>query len=169
MTHPHRAWQDMPDEESDARWSQFAARFRFRTGVRPEDWPAMDEPVPSVTYDLTPLFEAAEPESSAVLGWLERQVLAALTEAFPPGERLAVLDWQHTGHWFRPQVAWEGPWPVSVFPNGDYHLFLTEDMAEGMLGHPWERTLCVFGSRLTTALVPRLSRLPVARSAVGLR
>ncbi|MER6284420.1 DUF2716 domain-containing protein [Streptomyces sviceus] len=164
MTQHDRAWEAMPDEESHAHWTEFIARHGFRPGVRPEDWPALDEPVPSVTYDLTPLFEAVEPESTAVLDRLERLVLAALTEAFPVGERLAVLDWQHTGHWFRPQLASDAPWPVPAFPNGDYHLFLTEDMTDGLLGHPWERTLCVFGPRLTATLVPRLSWLPVTRS-----
>ncbi|MEU1481343.1 DUF2716 domain-containing protein [Streptomyces sp. NPDC005760] len=164
MTPSNAAWEAMPEEESEARWSRFIDRFRFRPGVHPEDWPAVDEPAPSVTYDLTPLFEAAEPESSAVLDRLERQVLASLTEAFPAGERLAVLDWQHTGQWFRPHLAADVPWPVPVFPNGDYHLFLTEDLTDGILGHPWERTLCVFGPRLTATLVPRLNWLPVARS-----
>ncbi|MEU5671031.1 DUF2716 domain-containing protein [Micromonospora sp. NPDC047753] len=39
----------------------------------------------------------------------------------------------------------------------DYYAFLTEDMTEGTFGHPWEQTLCVFGSHLMPKLVPLLS------------
>jgi len=56
-------------------------------------------------------------------------------------------------------------WPTTVFPNGDYTIFLTEDMSTGTFGHPWEQTLCVFGEPMVSALVPMLaSWLPIKRS-----
>ncbi|MFB4279141.1 DUF2716 domain-containing protein [Nonomuraea sp. MTCD27] len=41
-----------------------------------------------------------------------------------------------------------------MFPNGDYYVFLSEDRTNGTFGHPWEQTLCIFG----TSLIPELAR-----------
>lgn len=37
---------------------------------------------------------------------------------------------------------------LSIVPDGDYHMFFTKDMKQGVLGHPWEQTLCLFGEDL---------------------
>ncbi|MEV0150210.1 MULTISPECIES: DUF2716 domain-containing protein [unclassified Nonomuraea] len=43
--------------------------------------------------------------------------------------------------------------------------FLSEDMTNGTFGHPWEQTLCIFGSSLLPELAPLLtSWLPVKRA-----
>jgi hypothetical protein len=56
-------------------------------------------------------------------------------------------------------------WPVEIFPDGDYYVFLSEDMTVGTFGHPWEQTLCVFGDPLLSTLVPLLtSWLPIKRA-----
>lgn len=44
-----------------------------------------------------------------------------------------------------------------MFPNGDYYTFARPDFSEGTFGHPWERTLCVFGPRLVETLGRTLS------------
>jgi Protein of unknown function (DUF2716) len=50
------------------------------------------------------------------------------------------------------------------FPNGDYYIFLTEDLTQGTFGHPWEQTFCVFGRDLVGALGRQLAEwLPVKR------
>jgi hypothetical protein len=55
---------------------------------------------------------------------------------------------------------------VEVFPDGDYYIFLTEDMSVGRFGHPWRQTLCIFGTGLVESLVPKLTAwLPVRRRA----
>ncbi len=52
-----------------------------------------------------------------------------------------------------------------MFPDGDYHIVLTEDMTIGTFGHPWEQTLCVFGAALVDTLAQTLtSWLPAKRS-----
>jgi hypothetical protein len=79
---------------------------------------------------------------------------------------MAVLDWNHQCYWFRPdlQVHRGGPWSLSVWPDGDYYVFLTEDLSAGTFGHPWEQTLHVFGEPLLTILVPLLTGwLPITR------
>jgi hypothetical protein len=39
-------------------------------------------------------------------------------------------------------------WPGTAYPDGDYYLYVPADLRMGTFGHPWERTLCVFGDRL---------------------
>ena len=48
--------------------------------------------------------------------------------------------------------TFDAEWPVPVFPNGDYYIFARPDFSTGTFGHPWEKTLCVFGSELVQTL-----------------
>ena len=86
----------------------------------------------------------------------------------PPAERVIALDWQHQGYYFRPE-RFEGHWEIPPFPDGDYYIFLSEDMTEGWFGHPWEQTICVFGSRAVYSLalgLPKLFTSPVRSDGV---
>ncbi|WIM93883.1 DUF2716 domain-containing protein [Actinoplanes oblitus] len=170
------AWTPMRADETDAVWDRFDSRFAFRPSIYDIHWPGITEPTPSVTFDLSGLDDAPAwartPETppaaalSARIDALDAMALLAFTEIVPDGARMAVLDWQHRCHWFRPdlQAHRGGPWTQSVCPDGDYYIFLTEDLAAGTFGHPWERTLCVFGEPLMTTLVPLLTGwLPITR------
>jgi hypothetical protein len=155
------AWSPIPDEDS-SYWTAFERRFAFRPGTDPATWPAIREPTPSLTIDLSPIFR----DGGRRAGDVDALALEAMVEAFPAGTRLVALDWFHFGYWFWPHrfAAHGGSWPVPVFPNGDYRIFLTEDMTAGLFGHPWEQTLCVFGQPLINELSPKLTRwLPVKR------
>jgi Protein of unknown function (DUF2716) len=47
-------------------------------------------------------------------------------------------------------------WDVGgLFPNGDYTIFVGRDYALGILGHPWEHSLCVFGEPAVAAFAAR--------------
>ncbi|MBG0819322.1 DUF2716 domain-containing protein [Planomonospora sp. ID91781] len=171
MTAP--AWQQIESERYEDFWAAFDARFNFRPQYKPShelyDEPAINEPTPSVTIDLSPIFAtsgsaqfAAAQDAVNILG------LLAMTRTFTVSQRLLVLDWQHPswGFWPHRQALTDTPhWPVEIFPDGDYYIFMSEDMANGTFGHPWEQTLCVFGADLTATLVPLLtSWLPIKRS-----
>lgn len=161
---PDAAWEQIPMENYENFWGPFDARFNFRPNV----WqhPGIIEPTPSVTVDLAPIFASKPAEFAAAEGAVNALALLAMTRVFAPTERLLVLDWQHQSWWFRPHQQatrddWQ--WPVEVFPNGDYYAFLTEDMSTGTFGHPWERTLCIFGE-LAPVLAPMLTAwLPIKR------
>jgi hypothetical protein len=45
---------------------------------------------------------------------------------------------------------------ITPVPDGDYYAFLTEDLAMGIFGHPWEGSICVFGRPLVERLCPIL-------------
>nr|MDH3176160.1 DUF2716 domain-containing protein [Bacillus pumilus] len=62
------------------------------------------------------------------------------------------LDWQHECYWITPYGSFEkdefGEWTVPVLPNGDYYFFLSKEMHWGLLGHPWEQSITIFGEGL---------------------
>lgn len=123
-------------------------------------WPAIDEPRPSVTIDLGPIFAGEHAQFAAGADAVNSLALAALVRVLDSDASVVVLDWQHQTYRFRPHSFACRPsrqWPTTVFPNGDYHAFLTEDMSTGTFGHPWEQTLCVFGESLVSTLVPMLT------------
>jgi hypothetical protein len=160
----NEAWQQIRDYEQF--WAPFAARLHFRTGLTPDTWPAIAEPAGSVTFDLSPVFERAD-DFTAGEDALQEQALSAMVAVFSDDIPLVALDWQHQSYWFWPhrQLVEGEPWRITPFPNGDYHAFITQDLAQGTFGHPWEQTVCVFGSDLTDVLVPALAAwLPVKRS-----
>ena len=159
--HEEPAWVPIGGESYAARWVPFAERFGFRAGTTSEAWPGIAEPHPSVTIDLGPIFRDTDHgRSAAGQRALNALGLLAMTTSFDIDVRLLVLDWQHANYhvWPHRLASQDYPqWPVDVFPDGDYHVFLTEDMTTGMFGHPWEQTLCVFGEPLVTTLVPLLT------------
>ncbi|WP_382310393.1 DUF2716 domain-containing protein [Herbiconiux sp. UC225_62] len=128
----------------------------------------MQEPIPSITFDLSAIPDGA-PRATAV-----RAINSEAQRCFVwalGGETLVVLDWQHTSWLFSPADEASNPecddplngHPI-VFPDGDYYAFMTADLREGTFGHPWERTLCVIGDRLIRTLGASLSTwLPTVR------
>lgn len=56
-------------------------------------------------------------------------------------------------------------WRIPVYPNGDYHIFARDGFDEGTFGHPWERTLCVYGPLMVATLGRTLATwLPTVRT-----
>ncbi|MFF7251305.1 DUF2716 domain-containing protein [Embleya sp. NPDC008237] len=141
-------------------WDRFDARFAFRPSVC--EFPGITEPSPSITWSLDAL---RDDPGDRNLDRLVDVVQDGLVDRCGPGESLWLLDWQHTCHRLRPDVpgtdmflprvlegrSREG-WPFGPYPDGDYHVFLAEDLRFGTFGHPWEHTFCVFGAELLDAI-----------------
>jgi hypothetical protein len=159
------AWVEITEQHYRRVWDEFYERFRFKPSTCPEDWPSFVGPPGTVTLDLAAIFQS-DPfyERERQLGQV---VLASLRRVFDERTPLLALDWQHPAYQFWPHRQSgdfiEADSPFSPFPDGDYYIFLTEDMSQGTFGHPWERTLCVWGDDLVRDLVPEL-RLPVKRA-----
>ena len=160
------AWQELGRADYDRYWARFNTSFGFRAGVKRESWPAISEPVPSVTYDLSVIQDGAG--RGAAYDAINAEALRAFVWAMPEISELIVLDWQHPGYRFSPAahaLTWRAEWKVPVYPDGDYYAFLREDFSEGTFGHPWEQTLCVIGERLIQSLGCSLGTwLPTKRS-----
>ena len=190
------AWEDMSRAESDGLWDHFYERFGFHPSTKREG-PGIQEPTPSFTLDVSGICRVDASNRVANMDSFVRQVrdldlkaAAAFQRCTSRSDRIAVLDWQHPCYWLWPHrldleelrrtweldpgVTAEGAhhlsWPDmrrSVYPDGDYYIFLGEDLSFGTFGHPWEQTICVFGrTLLDTRLVEEIA-LPVVRCDGG--
>jgi hypothetical protein len=148
------AWTAVDLDQYETYWQPFDAQFRFRPGMNPSTWPAIREPTPSITIDLAPVFENGGAQFASGANAVNALGLYAFTRVIEKDQQLMVLDWQHPCYRFSPhrQSLTSSTWPVTIFPDGDYHAFLTQDLSVGTFGHPWEQTLCVFGEPLIERL-----------------
>lgn len=154
---PAGAWEKLTNERNDLYWSGFTNKFSFHPGVREDSFPGIDEPTPSVTFALPkgPTKELYSLNNRR----LNSDTLSGFRFATDTALELVVLDWQHQGYLFRPDDASTQDadnWKLSVYPNGDYHIFVTASLEYGIFGHPWERTICIFGEKLVSTLSPLL-------------
>ncbi|WP_316528470.1 DUF2716 domain-containing protein [Kitasatospora brasiliensis] len=146
-------------EHSDI-WDRFHSEFDFRPNTYV--FPGITEPAPSITWSLDALDD--DPGDRG-LHRLVDVVQDGLVKCSRPGEALWILDWQHTCYRLRPDLpptdmflprVLEGRtregWPLTPYPDGDYAVFLAEDLRFGTFGHPWESSFCVFGAELLDAV-----------------
>ncbi|GAA2469815.1 DUF2716 domain-containing protein [Winogradskya humida] len=142
------AWEPISMEVDDAYWDPFYQRFDFRPSMY--HWPAITEPEPSLTIDLGPIFAGGHAQFGAGAAAINSLALVALTRVLDSDTSLVVLDWQHQSYRFWPQLfacQADPRWATTVFPNGDYYIFLSEDMSTGTFGHPWEQRSVCSGNR----------------------
>lgn len=162
---PGPAWSELSSADNEATWKAFEHRHGFRADTSPGGWPAIREPEPSVTFDLSVIEDG--PRRGSAYDAINAEALRCFVWALGDVDELLVLDWQHPAYRFRPAaqaLTWESDWRVPVYPDGDYYAFLTPDLREGTFGHPWEGTLCVIGHRLGDTLGRSLSTwLPTLR------
>jgi hypothetical protein len=107
---------------------------------------------------------------------LNRKTLKAFRRCVPPGKRIYTLNWQHECFFFNPhkqvETADTKAWKIPVLPDGDYYIFVAQDLSFGIFGHPWEQTICIFGSDLLEAFEsdnPRLLNVVVRKDGKRLR
>lgn len=133
-------------DDNDPVWAGFSEMYKFRPSTLAENWPGIAEPIPSRTYGIQHFYG---PDFNQLTKELSEYYLACFKTVIPKGQSLFVLDWHHTCFVFDPHAGFEfesmEEWPISPLPNGDYYIFLTEDLKGGFFGHPWEQTICVMG------------------------
>jgi Protein of unknown function (DUF2716) len=150
------AWEELSESEDKIIWTSFEKTFNFHPSIIPKDWPSFKEPLPSKTFDISIMFNSSSEEFNFLNGDLLINCLLAFRDCLTKSDFLYVFDWQHPSYKFFPHSDFkfrnEKEWKVSVFPNGDYYIFISKDFTFGSLGHPWERTICIFGDCLINAL-----------------
>jgi len=162
-------WVELSEHDYTRLWERFDATFGFRAGTTADAWPAIREPAPSVTFDLSVI--PYGPKRGAAYDAINAEALRCFVWALADVDEMFVLDWQHPAYRFFPghqALTWQAEWTIPVYPDGDYYAFLTPDLAEGTFGHPWERTLCVIGRRMVDSLGRSLGTwLPIKRENGG--
>ncbi len=149
------AWEELHSNDYDRAWALFTATFRFRPSIHATDWPGIVEPIGSVTYDISEAYNHDDPWLRPVRSEINLQFLSFFQRIVPAGGWCYAMDW-HQGWRFFPHRDFESrdlrSWGVSVLPHGDYTLFMTPDLRNGLFGHPWEGTVCVFGDALLASV-----------------
>jgi hypothetical protein len=80
------------------------------------------------------------------------KLLSALRHCARPGERLWVIEWQHTWYYLDPSAA-AGGWPYPPLPDGDACNVVAPDFRFGVISG-WRATgpVTLFGAELLAAL-----------------
>lgn len=146
------AWRLLSDRETRRAWDRFDRHFAFRPCVTADAWPSIREPTPSVTWDISAAWSDPDPFLRSTNAVVNAAFLSAFQSWLSPSDSILALDWQHPCYQFFPhrrQGAWPPEeWPIPVIPAGDYYVFVANDLLDGLFGHPWESSVCVFGTGL---------------------
>ncbi|HST05562.1 MAG TPA: DUF2716 domain-containing protein, partial [Chloroflexia bacterium] len=131
------AWKTLTDTERIAAWDRFYDEFDFRPSTKPQDWPGIKEPAPSITYSISSFYGSAK-RADILEKDLNIKTLRAFQKCIGQDERIYVLNWHHNCFWFYPHrifhVYKPRGWRVPVLPNGDYYIFLSTDFSFGLFG-----------------------------------
>lgn len=150
-------WQELQPDEYDSVWDRFYSRFKFRPDYYERSIPAISEPTPFETFDLS------QDIDDSFIDVMNAIFAKAFSKISKPQRHIYVLDWHHTCYKFDPQES--AAWTLGIFPDGDYYIFLADDFSFGTFGHPWQLSLCVFGQSLLDATSEQLlGILPLIRS-----
>jgi hypothetical protein len=92
---PPEAWTELGRAEYDDAWARFEGRFGFRAGVAADAWPAIREPVPSLTFDLSVISDGAQ--RGAAYDAINAEALRAFVWALPDQDELLASIFHRAG------------------------------------------------------------------------
>jgi hypothetical protein len=152
-----KPWRILEETESLEVWQRFARVFEFKPSMAVSlDNPTFKEPLPSVTFDVS---DDSEDENSTEDDF-DKRMLEHLARCTEKDEEVYILDWHHTCYAIYPHHITARDCPFTLFyPNGDYIITLSKDFSWGTLGHPWEQSICIFGSKLIDAVLSKRPKL----------
>ena len=159
-------WREV---DNDKAWVLFNERFEFAPNYYERATPAIELPTDSVVIDLSPIVEHSGARFAAGIAAISSSALRAFVWLADDDELIA-LDWQHHAYRYKPgeHALSTRPMVVPVFPDGDYVAHMKPDLRWGTVGHPWQRTLTIWGddliATLGTELLTWLPRHPQSRS-----
>ncbi|WP_339169663.1 DUF2716 domain-containing protein [Paenibacillus sp. FSL R5-0341] len=146
-------WMEIDSSLDYQLWERVCKDFNFKPSIHKEEWPSFTPPSPFIVYNIAHLYG---PNFEKLYSDLETCITKAMIESSDEDDYLYVLDWQHESYLFNPRL--DSPknelneWPIPLYPNGDYYFFIEKDFSWGYLGHPWEKSICIFGEELLRAI-----------------
>ena len=166
------AWTILTDKEQNEIWDRFYKDFSFRPSTAKRDFPGISEPTPSVTFDISNIYCD---KAFALNKNLQENFLKVFQNITNNDDWIYALEWQSSCYKFFPHKPfdlvchYEGcsepmEWIIPILPDGDYYIFLTQDLKSGVFGHPWEKTMCIFGENLLQELnqnMPKIFGKPI--------
>lgn len=161
-------WRKLEEPEYTHIWDYVYDGLGFHPSTAFSHWPGFREPTPSVTFKLSSPWVPEEVEEFYEVMW------EALKSCSPPGKEIYSLDWHHECFTYDPHAFPPPPQELQftrgLYPNGDYGITLSHDLSWGVLGHPWEFTICIFGQPLLNVIEknpPKLFRHIIRRDGWG--
>ena len=67
------------------------------------------------------------------------------------GYPVYAMDWQHESFKFDSLEESKAA-PISIYPDGDYYIFVDSKAINGSFGHPWRQTICFFGTKVIDSI-----------------
>jgi hypothetical protein len=145
-------WIELSKLEYKEVWDRIYKEFKFEPSI--SDFPSFKVPSPFITYDVSLLLNGSldSHKYDEIYNDLEEKSLLVFQELTRKNEYMYALEWQGLGSWINPRLEFPkdefDEWPVPIFPNGDYYFFIHKTFEWGLLGHPWERSITIFGEEL---------------------
>ncbi len=150
-------WEVIDDSHHDPLWARFGATFN----TNPHGYGKIPDPVPSCVWRVASFCKMTDAERRPLETDFTARVFRAFRALTPSGERINVLDWNHTCYFFDPHI--DNPFPstkncaVPVLPDNDSYFFISNDFTFGTFGKCMYRMckrpeLIVFGDNLIDAL-----------------
>ncbi|MBD3213091.1 MAG: DUF2716 domain-containing protein [Candidatus Lokiarchaeota archaeon] len=143
-------WIKLSEDEDEMVWNKFKEQFQFSPSVYKKDWPGIKEPYNSITYDISFVFD--EPKRERLEKNLEEKLVKAFRNIIRINDYIYAFDWQHESYRFQPHSINKNDWIIPFLPDGEYYIFFTEDLNNGIFSHPWEQSICLFGKELISAI-----------------
>lgn len=143
-------WREVDYETA---WTPFDRRFVFAPDFYERSAPAIRLPEDALVVDLGPIFESDRAGFAEGAATLDDAAFEAFARLAGDAEMVA-LDWQHPAYLYSPSAhnRGSGEPAIPVFPNGDYYAHMPLDLRWGTFGHPWQRTLTIWGDDLVSVL-----------------
>lgn len=119
--------------------------------------PSFKVPKPFITYDVSSYLNGSGDleENEKIYHDFEEKSLSAFRKLTTKDEYIYALDWQHSCYWINPFLKFPrdefNEWIIPIFPNGDYYFFIQKNFNWGFLGHPWEKSITLFGKEVIQA------------------
>ncbi|PQD93719.1 sugar epimerase [Pradoshia eiseniae] len=145
-------WIELSKIEYKEVWDRIYAEFTFEPSI--SKFPSFKVPYPFITYDVSPYLNWSGDSDTydEIYDDLEDKSLLVFQELTQKDEYMFALDWQHPSYWINPRMEFPksefDEWIVPIFPNSDYYFFIHKDFEWGLLGHPWEESITIFGKDL---------------------
>lgn len=154
-------WIKINEKEENEIWDKIYNDLKFKPSVHPNDWPSLQISAPYMKYDVSDIYKDNKYEE--LYKDLEEKMENIFVECTKENEYVLALDWQHQCYYFNPRIESIrdefGEWPVPIFPNGDYYFFIQKEFKWGFLGHPWEKSISIFGEELIQSIEQKKPKL----------
>jgi hypothetical protein len=156
-------WIELTPSEEEKVWKRVYIEFQFKPST--SEFPSFFVPNPFITYDISTYLNGSLDDVEWDFNYadLEEKALLAFQNVTSNDEYFYALDWHHPCYWVNPFLEFPrdefNEWTIPIFPNGDYYFFIQKDFNWGFLGHPWEKTITIFGKELIKAFQKERPRM----------